>query len=145
VVKIECEVCHKLGCLQQLGNYFRVRHYSGIDKNTGKSKFTYHQQSKEYAISQLENIKKGENLSVQHSSIGKCSSDLDLKLQKLGSKSQTRSGRSLAWFRTSACHVDDPGSNPGDRIPLPVQFYPTFILWVETRLNKQESTITTRF
>jgi hypothetical protein len=26
-----------------------------------------------------------------------------------------KSGRSLAWFRTSACHVDDPGSNPGDR------------------------------
>src|SRR3990170_1437792 len=24
-------------------------------------------------------------------------------------------GCSLAWFRTSACHVDDPGSNPGDR------------------------------
>jgi hypothetical protein len=22
---------------------------------------------------------------------------------------------SLEWFRTSACHVDDPGSNPGDR------------------------------
>src|SRR3990170_5298948 len=26
-----------------------------------------------------------------------------------------KSGCSLAWFRTSACHVDDPGSNPGDR------------------------------
>jgi hypothetical protein len=29
-----------------------------------------------------------------------------------------QSGRSLAWFRTSACHVDDPGSNPGDRTLL---------------------------
>ncbi len=28
-------------------------------------------------------------------------------------------GRSLAWFRTSACHVDDPGSNPGDRTKEP--------------------------
>jgi|YelNatPaOPRAMG01_1025707.scaffolds.fasta_scaffold05984_3 hypothetical protein len=25
------------------------------------------------------------------------------------------SGRSLAWSRTSACHADDPGSNPGGR------------------------------
>ncbi len=24
-------------------------------------------------------------------------------------------GRSLAWTRTSACHADDPGSNPGGR------------------------------
>ena len=24
-------------------------------------------------------------------------------------------GRSLAWSRTSACHADDPGSNPGGR------------------------------
>jgi hypothetical protein len=115
VVKIECEQCHELGYLQQLGNYFRVRHYSGIDPNTGKSKFYYHPQSKEYAISQLENNKKGEILSVQRSSIEKCSNGLDLKLQELGSKSQNTSGRSLAWFRTSACHVDDPGSNPGDR------------------------------
>ncbi len=31
------------------------------------------------------------------------------------SNSGTESGCSLAWFRTSACHVDDPGSNPGNR------------------------------
>jgi hypothetical protein len=120
-VKIECEQCHELGYLQQLGNYFRVRHYEGIDKNTGKSKFYYHQQNREYALSQLENIKKGENLSVQHSSIEECSSGLDLKLKESGSKSQNTSGRSLAWFRTSACHVDDPGSNPGDRTTLLLQ------------------------
>src|SRR3972149_3173931 len=29
-------------------------------------------------------------------------------------------GRSLVWFRTSACHVDDPGSNPGDRTIFPL-------------------------
>ena len=27
-------------------------------------------------------------------------------------------GYSLVWFRTSACHADDPGSNPGGRITL---------------------------
>jgi hypothetical protein len=26
-----------------------------------------------------------------------------------------KSGRSLVWSRTSACHADDPGSNLGDR------------------------------
>ena len=29
--------------------------------------------------------------------------------------SQNKSGYSLVWFRTSACHADDPGSNPGGR------------------------------
>ena len=28
---------------------------------------------------------------------------------------QNNCGHSLVWFRTSACHADDPGSNPGDR------------------------------
>ncbi len=31
------------------------------------------------------------------------------------------SGHSLVWFRTSACHVDDPGSNPGDRTKLKIR------------------------
>ena len=118
MVKIECEKCHRVGYLQQLGNYFKVRHYEGINRSTKKSKFSYCQQSKDYVLRQLsllESNKKEQNLSVQHSSIGKCSSGLDLKLQELGSKSQLESGRSLVWFRTSACHVDDPGSNPGDR------------------------------
>jgi hypothetical protein len=34
---------------------------------------------------------------------------------KSGSNSKSMCGCSLAWFRTSACHVDDPGSNPGNR------------------------------
>ena len=29
--------------------------------------------------------------------------------------SQNNCGYSLVWFRTSACHADDPGSNPGGR------------------------------
>ena len=32
-----------------------------------------------------------------------------------------KSGCSLAWFRTSACHVDDPGSNPGNRTILSIR------------------------
>ena len=32
----------------------------------------------------------------------------ELKIKIIG-------GRSLAWSRTSACHAEDPGSNPGGR------------------------------
>ena len=41
----------------------------------------------------------------------------NLKVNKTDSDSisQFTCGRSLAWTRTSACHADDPGSNPGDR------------------------------
>jgi hypothetical protein len=35
-----------------------------------------------------------------------------------------KSGRSLVWFRTSACHADDPGSNLGDRTNLSAQATP---------------------
>ena len=40
--------------LQQLGNYYRVRHYVG-KADYGNSKFYYHQQSKECAEQQLSN------------------------------------------------------------------------------------------
>jgi len=36
--------------LQQLGNYYRVRHYQG------KGKFSYHQQTKSWVQSKLSNI-----------------------------------------------------------------------------------------
>jgi hypothetical protein len=47
-LKIECEQCHKLGYLQTLGNYHRARHYDGINPSTGKSKFHYHQQARDW-------------------------------------------------------------------------------------------------
>ena len=53
MVRIICQVCSQEGYLQQLGNYFRVRHYAGINPETGKAKFYYHQQSKEHAETQL--------------------------------------------------------------------------------------------
>ena len=87
--------CHKLGYLQQLGNYFRVRHYDGVNPITGKSKFSYHQQSKEYAISKLGGTGKAENLIVQDAMVEKCSSGLDQNLQELSPKS---CGRSLVWL-----------------------------------------------
>ena len=47
-MKVKCEVCGIEGYLQTIGNYHRVRHYLNIDLITKKSKFTYHQQDKEY-------------------------------------------------------------------------------------------------
>jgi hypothetical protein len=95
MAKIECEVCHEIGYLQQLGNYFRVRHYAGINPTTGKSKFYYHQQSKEYAESQLANIEKGENIKQQSNSIEHLTNHEHLNLSN---SSLISSGRSLAWL-----------------------------------------------
>ena len=53
-MRIICEVCKQEGYLQQLGNYYRVRHYQG-KADYGKSKFYYHPQTKEYAQQQLSN------------------------------------------------------------------------------------------
>ena len=51
-MRIICEVCKQEGQLQQLGNYYRVRHYEGKGEN-GKVKFSYHQQTKVWVESQL--------------------------------------------------------------------------------------------
>jgi hypothetical protein len=53
MVKIECQVCHQQGYLQQLGNYLRVRHRAGKNPETSKAKFNYHQQTKQYALNQM--------------------------------------------------------------------------------------------
>jgi hypothetical protein len=44
-MRIICEICKQV--LQQLGNYYRVRHYNG-KAEYGKSKFYYHQQTPTY-------------------------------------------------------------------------------------------------
>jgi hypothetical protein len=57
--RIICEVCKQEGYLRQLGNYSRIRHYEG-KAEYGKSKFFYHQQSKEY-VEQQSNKSSGLN------------------------------------------------------------------------------------
>jgi hypothetical protein len=88
MVKIECEVCHQVGYLQQLGNYFRVRHYAGIDKNIGKARFYYHQQTKEYALSQIHSKQTSKPIEQLNNT-----EHLNLKDSSLIS-----SGRSLVWL-----------------------------------------------
>jgi hypothetical protein len=88
VVKIECQVCHQPGYLQQLGNYFRMRHYAGKNPETGKAKFYYHQQTKEYALSQMDS--KQNSKPIDHLTIPE---HLNLKDSSL-----ILSGRSLVWL-----------------------------------------------
>jgi hypothetical protein len=52
MVKLECQVGHQLGYLQRLGNHYRIKHYAGKNSETGKAKFYYHQQTREYALTQ---------------------------------------------------------------------------------------------
>ena len=44
-------------------------------------------------------------------------------------------GRSLAWTRTSACHADDPGSNPGGRTILGIKHQHLRLLPFSEQLN----------
>jgi hypothetical protein len=123
-VKAECPVCSQIGSIQLFLNkagevrYARTRHYSHLDKDSKKPQFTYCKvediQGLKTLISQY-----GISLTAEkgYGSIGQLKSGNihDLELKDSSSVQQSRSGCSLAWFRTSACHVDDPGSNPGNR------------------------------
>ena len=105
---VKCEKCHVKGMLQIFLNsygkirYSRVRHYNGMID--GKPKFHYCKQSIKYVKKILDDLNNDQS-----------KENVDRNLKGLNSKSQNRSGRSLAWSRTSASQAGDPGSNPGDR------------------------------
>ena len=123
-LKAECPVCKKLCSIQLFLNkngevkYARTRHYSHLDKDSQKPQFTY------CKIEDLDALKtlisqQGISLSTEkgNGSIGQSQNGSihDLELRDSRPVQLKTSGCSLAWFRTSACHVDDPGSNPGNR------------------------------
>ncbi len=111
-MRIMCEVCKVEGYLQQLGNYYRVRHYEGKGEN-GKGKFYYHQQTREYVekhlnskVSNETNVKGAIGQSGQVSVQESIDPDkLKLSLEYGNSKC----GRRLVWFRTQAFQACDPG------------------------------------
>ena len=136
-VKSICQSDGKLGMMQVFyrkdGSITsaRIRHYIGIE--AGKPKFSYCNQSIAYAQSQLTLGQKpliesvpsmalaiGENLKTDQHSQAKGQVELS-------SNSRTECGCSLAWFRTSACHAGDPGSNPGGRTK-------NFLFWENEQL-----------
>jgi hypothetical protein len=43
---VECQVCHRKGSLQILGNYLRIRHYLRLVD--GRPQFEYHRNDKSY-------------------------------------------------------------------------------------------------
>ena len=116
-MKIECEQCHKVGYLQQLGNYFRVRHYEGINPNTGKSKFYYHQQSRDWAQKQAAISKDFTNASNLGQDCGQpVQGFIDPDTLKLSLKyGLNNGGRRLVGLGLKPSKLAIPGSNPGDR------------------------------
>ena len=90
--------------------YARLRIYKGINLNSKKPMFDYLKISIDSEIQAL--LMK----QLEQSANGQAKTKLNIEQSsKIPSLNQNSSGCSLAWFRTSACHVDDPGSNPGNR------------------------------
>ena len=112
VKDFECEVCHRKGMLQILGNYGRVRHYVGLDSVSKKPKFEYHKQRVEY-IRQIQNI----DLSGQN--------NIDLKLLNKGSIIENTWAGSLARLG----HLLDVQKVAGSSPVRPTKHQPeTFLL-----------------
>ena len=58
MLKIPCQICNLEGTLQKVGNnYYRIRHYTGVNKTTRKPRFHYHQNTKHYAEVELEKLR----------------------------------------------------------------------------------------
>ena len=106
-MRLKCEQCGMEGFLQQIGkNYYRIRHYKGLNPITKKSEFFYHQQSKDYVERTLKDIKPNENLDTSNK--GQCSSvqcktqnNIEHKLNDLGLEFKNE-GRSSSLVRTLA-------------------------------------------
>jgi hypothetical protein len=103
----------------------RIRHYIGTE--AGKPKFSYCSQQISYAQAEVNKLGQkpfNESVSSKAVAIGETYSPdqtgQDKGQTETSSNSKTECGCSLAWFRTSACHVDDPGSNPGNRTIIQV-------------------------
>ena len=123
-MRIVCEVCKQEGYLQQLGNYYRVRHYRG-KAEYGKSKFYYHQQtisyikalmpSNELCIAGKTLIKVGPNGFAETGKVGiqpkiehqtELKADLEHKLEK--QNLSVRDSPSLVWGRPAKSVVERP-------------------------------------
>ena len=105
MVKIECEICKVKGTLQRVGrNYYRTRHYNGVDPSTRKTRFHYHQQTKEYAESQLKKLRGTKTLdgTIFDHNANKTKVTIDLKETEKVSNSKNQMGRSSSLVRTLA-------------------------------------------
>ena len=96
-MKIICEQCKKEGYLQVLGSYYRTRHYSGINAETKKSMFYYHQQSKGYiqSLSREQKLGAGPEPNGKQCSSGQESIDPNLLNPSSLNEKNTRAGSSV--------------------------------------------------
>ena len=92
MVKVVCPICGKMGVLEIRGNSRRVVHYY---YENGKRIFVKH--------------------TVKREQWERWEQKMGTENKYEGSLHEIIGGRSLAWTRTSACHAEDPGSNPGGR------------------------------
>ena len=95
-MKIVCEACGNEGYLQHITeNYYRVRHYIGLDPVTKKPKFEYHKQNPSYIAKVFrEQANNNEALSIDPIGQG----NIDLNLNNNGSNNQNKCLGSLAWW-----------------------------------------------
>jgi hypothetical protein len=115
MVKIECEICNVKGTLQKVGNnYYRVRHYDGIDSSTRKLRFHYHQQTKEYAERELKKLEGTKALENTVFDQGKAGQEvvIDRKLKESNLIFRNRRAGSLARLGHLLDVQKVTGSNP---------------------------------
>ena len=113
MVKIPCQVCNIKGTLQKVGNnYYRIRHYEGSFNK--KLKFHYHQNTKEYALQQLEKLREQNMLvnTIFDQNPKNTKVNIDLKEHKQHSKQQNIRASSSARIEHHPPKVGVVGSNP---------------------------------
>jgi hypothetical protein len=119
-MRIVCEVCKQEGYLQQLGNYYRVRHYRGRAEY-GKSTFYYHQQNPAYVKALIPSnesnsagktlIKVGPNEFAETGQVGVQADIEHLNKARTGLEQQServRDSPSLVWGRPAKSVVERP-------------------------------------
>jgi hypothetical protein len=94
-MKIVCNVCRKMGYLQHLSkNYYRVRHYGGLNPITQKPRFEYHKQNPSY-IDKVFKEQANNNEALSIDLIGQGNIDLNLNNNGSNLKNNVRGCPSL--------------------------------------------------
>ena len=113
MVKIPCQVCNIKGTLQKVGNnYYRIRHYDGSFNK--KLKFHYHQNTKTYALTRLENLRQNNMLvnTIFDQNPKNTKVNIDLKEHKQPTKQQNSGAGSSVRIEHHPPKVGVVGSNP---------------------------------
>ena len=119
-MKIVCNVCGKMGYLQHLSkNYYRVRHYGGLNPITQKPRFEYHKQNPSY-IDKVFKEQANNNEALSIDLIGQGNINLNLNNSGFNLKNALRGCPSLVGGRPAKPVVSNGrvGSNPTPRAKM---------------------------